>query len=119
MQHVRFPIRIDGRGRTSTGSYEQHVEDMLEQLLFTHAGERVNRPDFGGGLLQMVFAAGGDQLAAATQFMVAGSIQQWLGDLLQVESVDVSQDDSTLSVSVSYTLRKTQQQQTSTFTRSN
>lgn len=98
-------------------SYEQHVEDMLEQLLFTNAGERVNRPDFGGGLLQMVFAPGSDELAAATQFMVAGAIQQWLGDLLQVESVDATQVDSTLSVTVVYTLRKTQQRQTSTFER--
>ena len=98
-------------------SYEQHVENMLEQLLSTNAGERVNRPDFGGGLLQMVFAPGSDELAAATQFMVAGAIQQWLGDLLQVESVDATQVDSTLSVTVVYTLRKTQQRQTSTFER--
>lgn len=117
MQHVSFPIRIDGRGRTATVSYEQHVENMLEQLLFTNAGERVNRPDFGGGLLQMVFAPGSDELAAATQFMVAGAIQQWLGDLLQVQSVDATQTDSTLSVTVVYTLRRTQQTQTSTFTR--
>ena len=49
-------------------------------MLFTAPGERVNRPDFGSGLLQLVFAPNSDELAGATQFLVQGALQQWLGD---------------------------------------
>jgi uncharacterized protein len=117
MNHVRFPLSIDGRGRTATGTYEQHVEDLLQQLLFTNTGERVNRPAFGSGLLQMVFAPGSDEIAAATQFLVQGAVQQWLGDTLQLENVDVRQQDSTLTVTVVYTIRRTNQRQQVTFER--
>jgi phage baseplate assembly protein W len=117
MDYVRFPIRIDGRGRTETTTYEQHVEDLLQQLLFTNAGERVNRPSFGSGLLQMVFAPGSDEIAAATRFLVEGAVQQWLGDVLQVEQVDAQQQDSTLTVTVIYRVRRTNEQRQVTFER--
>jgi uncharacterized protein len=117
MDQVRFPLRIDGRGRTATGPYEQYVEDLLEQLLFTNAGERVNRPDFGSGLLQMVFAPGSDEIAAATRFLVEGAVQQWLGDVLQLESVDAQQQDSRLTVTVAYKVRRTQERRQVTFER--
>ncbi|WP_294539562.1 GPW/gp25 family protein [uncultured Rhodoblastus sp.] len=117
MDPVRFPLRIDGRGRTAVGSYEQHVEDLLEQLLFTTMGERVNRPDFGGGLLQMIFAPGGDELAAATKFLVEGAVQQWLGDVLLLESVDANQNDGRLTVRVAYRVRRTQERQQVTLER--
>lgn len=118
MDHIRFPLRIDGRGRTAAGSYDQHVEDLLQQLLFTNTGERVNRPTFGSGLLQMVFAPGSDEIAAATRFLVEGAVQQWLGDVLQVESVDARQEDSRLTVTVVYRVRQTQERQQVTFERS-
>jgi phage baseplate assembly protein W len=108
VNHIRFPLRIDGRGRTAVGSYEQHIEDLLEQLLFTNMGERVNRPDFGSGLLQMTFAPGGDELAAATRFLVEGAVQQWLGDVLLLEAVDATQEDGRLTVRVAYRVRRTQ-----------
>ena len=117
MDHVRFPLRIDGRGRTAVGSYEQHVEDLLEQLLFTNMGERVNRPEFGSGLLQMTFAPGSDEIAAATKFLVEGAVQQWLGDVLLLESVDASQDDSRLTVRVAYRVRRTLDRQQVVFER--
>lgn len=91
---------------------------MLEQLLFTSPGERVNRLGFGTGLLQMVFAPGSDEIAAATRFLVEGAVQQWMGDVIQVENIDVAQVDGTLTVIVVYTVRRTQQRQTSNFTRS-
>lgn len=118
MDYIRFPLRIDGRGRTATGSYVQHVEDLLQQLLFTNAGERVNRPTFGSGLLQMVFAPGSDEIAAATRFLVEGAVQQWLGDVLQLESVEARQEDSRLTVTVVYRVRRTEERQQVTFERS-
>ena len=115
--NVDFPYHIDGRGRTAATTYADHINDMVEQVLFTSPGERVERPTFGCGLLQLVFAPNSDELAATTQYLVQGALQQWLGDLIQVNSVSVANQDSTLSVTVSYTIRTTQQAQTAQFER--
>lgn len=114
---IDFPFHIDGRGRTAATGEDEHIRDMIEQLLFTVPGERVNRPDFGCGLLQLVFAPNSDELAAATQFLVQGTLQQWLGDLIQVEAVEVAHEDATLRVSVTYSVRRSQQRQTAAFSR--
>ncbi len=102
-----FPFAFDGRGRTASTAYEDHVRDLIEQVLFTSPGERVNRPTFGCGLLQLVFAPNSDALAAATQLTVQAALQQWLGDLIEVAAVEVENVDSTLRVTVSYALRRT------------
>jgi phage baseplate assembly protein W len=105
--NVDFPFAFDGRGRTAACDDAAHVRDMLEQLLFTNAGERVNRPDFGSGLLQLVFAPNSLELAAALQFTTRAAIQQWLGDVLDLLALEVVPSDSTLRVDVRYALRRT------------
>lgn len=115
--NIDFPFRTDARGRTAATTYEEHVRDMIEEVLFTAPGERVNRPTFGCGLLQLVFAPNSNELAAATQYIVQGSLQQWLGDVIQVNSVTIENPDSTLRVNVNYTLRRTQQTQSAQFER--
>ena len=62
---------------------------MIEQVLFTNPGERVNRPDFGCGLQRMVFMPNSQPLAAATQVLVKSALQKWLEKEIQVEKVDV------------------------------
>lgn len=118
MSQVAFPFAIDGRGRTAATSEEDHVRDLIEQVLFTAPGERVNRPTFGSGLLRLVFAPNGDALAAATQLTVQGNLQQWLGDVIQVIDVQVENVDAELRVVVRYALRRTQQVQVAEFRRS-
>jgi len=115
--NIAYPYRFDNRGRTGEATDEQHIRDLIEQVLFTAPGERVNRPTFGSGVLGLVFAPNGDMLAAATQFTVQGALQQWLGDLIQVDSVDVRSEDAELQVLVRYTIRRTQQTQTAQFVR--
>ena len=117
MMQINYPFRIDGRGRTAGTDQNDHIRDLVEQVLFTSPGERVNRPDFGSGLLQLVFAPNSDELATATQFLVQGALQQWLGDLIQVEAVEVLSEDSTLNVTVQYIVRRNQQRQIAQFTR--
>jgi uncharacterized protein len=99
---IDYPFRVDGRGRTATTGEEEHVRDLIEQVLFTAPGERVNRPDFGSGLLQTLFAPNGEVLGSAVQFSVQGALQQWLGELIRVEAVEVTPDDSRLTVKVVY-----------------
>jgi phage baseplate assembly protein W len=100
--HVAFPLRVDGRGRTATADDEHYLRGLIEQVLFTRPGERVNRPDFGSGVDALVFAPGGDELANATQALVHGALQRHLGDLVRVDQVEVRADDSTLEVTVAY-----------------
>jgi hypothetical protein len=116
--HVAHPFRFDGRGRTAEAGRDEHIRDMIEQVLFTSPGERVNRPTFGSGLLQLLFAPNGDALAAAAHLSVQGALQEWLGSEIQVESVDVQSQDSTLTVVVQYTVRRTQERHLARFERS-
>lgn len=116
--NIAFPYRIDGRGRTAApADLNTHVVELIEQLLFTNPGERVNRHDFGSGLMQSVFAPNSMELASATQFLVQGGLQQWLGNLIQVQAVQVQAQDSTVIVNVQYLVRNTQTVQSAQFTR--
>jgi phage baseplate assembly protein W len=104
MSHLDFPYHIDGRGRTALTDDAEHVRDLIEQVLFTSPGERVMRPDFGSGLLAMVFEPNSSALAATTQMLIQGALQQYLGDLIAVQSVEVEAVDSTFRVAVRYAL---------------
>jgi phage baseplate assembly protein W len=112
-----FPYRLDARGRTTEVDGDAHVRDLIEQVLFTAPGERVNRPTFGSGLLGLVFEPNAEALAAATEHTVQGALQLWLGDLIVVEDVDVAGEDGRLEVTVRYVLRRTQEQRVATFVR--
>ena len=100
--NVAFPYGLDGRGRTATASYADHVEQMLLLLLLTRPGERVNQPTFGCGLLDQVFAPNSPEIAAALNVTIAAAISLWLHDVLAVTSLDVSSHDSQLTVNIGY-----------------
>jgi phage baseplate assembly protein W len=114
---IDFPFHVDRRGRTAGTDDDDHVRDMIEQVLFTGPGERVNRPTFGSGVLQLVFAPNSEELATATQFLVQGALQQWLGEAIQVEGVRVESEDSTIQVAVQYRRRQGNEQRTVEFRR--
>jgi phage baseplate assembly protein W len=111
-----FPYQIDGLSRTAEAADVDAINGLIEQVLFTSPGERVNLPDFGSGLLQQVFAPNSDTAAAAIQFLVQGALQKWLGSRIAVEAVSVSSVDATLSVNVQYVVRATQARQVQLFT---
>ena len=115
--NLKFTYQFDNQGRTAETDDNTHIRDMIEQVLFTSPGERVNRPDFGSGLLQLVFQPNSSELATTTQFLVQGALKQWLGDLIDVSEVEVINEDSILQVTVVYTVLKTQQRQLAKFTR--
>jgi phage baseplate assembly protein W len=116
--NIDFPFHIDNRQRTAVTSDNDHIRDLIEQLVLTGPGERVNRPDFGGGLQQLVFAGNSPELAATVQFMIQGNLQQYLGDLIDVASVQVDAVDSALQVVVAYVVRRTGERQTAGFSSS-
>jgi len=112
--NLAFPYALDAAGRTAQTDPLTHIGDMIEQILFTSPGERVNRPTFGSGTAQLVFAPASDALAATQQQAIQSGLQQWLSDLIRVQAVNVSADDA-LEVTVVYTVIQSQQQQTQSF----
>lgn len=114
---IDFPFGFDARGATSGTDYAHHVRDMIEMLLFTEPGERVNRPDFGCGLRQLVFAPNSPELAATVQFTAQATLAQWLGDLIDIRAFEVRSEDATLAVELSYALRATGELHSARFSR--
>ena len=115
--NVQFPLQFDNHGRSATASDAEHIRGLIEQVLFTSPGERVNRPDFGSGLLQLVFQPLSSELATTTQFLVQGALKQWLGELIEVNQVSIQSEDSKLQVTVAYTILQSNEQQVAQFTR--
>jgi phage baseplate assembly protein W len=106
---LAFPFAVDAaRGSTaSAATYDEHVRDLIVQALFTNPGERVNRPDFGAGLMRAVFMPEGDQAMGLLGTVVQANLQQWLADVISVEGVEVEPDGSVLNVIVRYRILAT------------
>ena len=98
--NIAYPYAVDGGGRTARAEDEEHIRQLIEQLLFTAPGERVNRPTFGTGLRQLLFAPNSPELATALEFMVQAALHEVLGELIRVEALDVASEQVTLSVAV-------------------
>ncbi|WP_213803538.1 GPW/gp25 family protein [Granulicella sp. dw_53] len=113
--NLRYPYQFDSSGWTARIDLPGHVRNMIEQILLTSPGERVNRPTFGTGTAQLVFSPNSDVLAAAQQQVIQASLQQWLSDLIRVQEVVVEAIDSTLLITVRYILIQTQQLHTEQF----
>lgn len=118
MKHMEFPFQFDQTGETSTVDRVEHIEDMIEQIIFTAPGERVMRPDFGSGARNLVFEPNNDEVAAATEYTLRGSLEQHLGHLITLEDLEVKSEESTLSITVVYFLTGEDQSITSTFSES-
>jgi uncharacterized protein len=120
MDNIDFPFHFDQRGRTAQlfdheAGRNAHVRNLIEQFLFTEAGERINRPDFGSGLLQLVFAPNSPELAATLRFTVQAGLQRWLGDLVEIQDLEVVSEDSTLRLHLQYQVLRTGEVRQETF----
>lgn len=104
MTTFAFPYTIGHDGRTASAGIEQHVSDLIELVLFTAPGERVNRPEFGAGLAQRVFSENAPELASAAQHLVQSGLQRWLSDYIELRGVDVSSRGEVLSIHVRFRL---------------
>ena len=117
--YLDFPFAVDSRGRTATTDADDHVRDLIYQVLFTSPGERVNRPEFGCGLKQLVFSPISDAMAAATEQLVHGSLIRWLDSVISVERVAVGVQEANLEITVVYWRRETGEQREETFQKPN
>jgi phage baseplate assembly protein W len=116
--NIDFPFHFDNYGTTAAADDDDHVRDMIEQLLFTNPAERVNRPSLGSGLLQLVFAPNSTELAATLQYTLQAALHQWLGDVIEVQALKVAGEDSAVRIELQYLLRRTRESRTAAFTRS-
>ena len=113
--HLSLPLRFDDRGRTAETDYERYVRGLIETVLFTAPGERVMRPEFGSGVLQLLFAPNSPELAGATEMLVQSALTRWLSDAISVIGVRVEAEDAVLRVTVVYTLRGDDKQHVQVF----
>jgi uncharacterized protein len=111
-----YPFRIDPiSGQAAQTPYATHVDQMIRQILLTAPGERVDLPQFGCGLRQLLFAPDSDALQATAQLTVQRALNQWLANQIQVINVTVSPgpggDYSQIVVQIEYLLIETQTKQ--------
>lgn len=110
-----YPYTAGSTGTPKTTGPDDHLRDLILQILFTNPGERVNLPSFGVGVQQLVFAPNSDTLRTSAQFLISTGLQQWLGDRIKVNQVTVSSqvgEEETVTIEIVYTLNATQQRQT-------
>jgi uncharacterized protein len=108
-----FPFRVDPlSGQAAQAAYGTHVSQMIRQILLTAPGERIDLPEFGCGLRQLLFAPNSDALQSTTQLLVLRSLKEWLADQITVTRVSVSPgpgaDYSEIRVQIDYVLIETQ-----------
>ena len=108
-----FPFRIDGAANEGARApYSPHVEQMIRQILLTAPGERVDLPQFGCGLRNLLFAPNSDALQVTAKLLVQQSLGRWLGDQIDVKSCNVTPgpggDMSQIAIEISYLLLETQ-----------
>ena len=114
---IAFPYVFDSNQVTALADEPAHVRQMLEQLLFTMPGERVNRPDFGCGIQRMVFAPQSTEVVATLQALVESEIHRWMGDVISLRKLEVTAEDATLRVLLEYQLPRDPMVRTERFDR--
>src|ERR1043166_4273607 len=97
-----FPFRVDSLGQVATDTGDANIRAKIFQVLLTSPGERVQTPDFGCGLRDLVFDPNNEILAATTEFTVRKSLQRWLAEDIIVQAVDIHNDESSVMVEVAY-----------------
>jgi phage baseplate assembly protein W len=100
-----FPFIVNSDGNINATGGDEAIREKIIQILFTAPGERVNLPEFGCGLFNLVFEANSTVLAAAMEFTVGQSLTRWLSDEIIVERVQVDSQDELINIEVVYTKR--------------
>ena len=102
---LQFPYQINSLGRTATiADMDGFVRDVIEDVLFTRQGERVNLPSYGSGLEQMVFEPLSEGLTASAEMVIQANLMKWLTNYIDLQAVRVTNDDGKLLIKVTYAL---------------
>lgn len=103
-----FLTPVNSSGSIGTVQGTDRIRSLITQILLTSSGERIMEPEFGCGLFDLLFEPLGDITRATCQFEVRQALVRWLGEVIEVEEVDIfdvlNEDSSALEVSITYTL---------------
>jgi phage baseplate assembly protein W len=104
-----FPIKPDPAGRLGYVGGEANVEQSLRILLQTSLGERVMRADLGCEAPRLVFAPGSQQFLSLLETTVREAVRDWEPrvDLRDVRAETDPTDETSVTVSIAYTIRQT------------
>ena len=91
------------------------IHDSIKQVLFTNPGERLNQPDFGVGLQQYVFEPNTSASRAALQYTVQHALNHWLSNIIEVEQVEVTREESSITVAVTFKVLSTNERRQDVF----
>lgn len=103
--YMTFPLKIGSEG-AAISSRRAHVREQIEQVLFTVPGERWFRPEFGVGVLALVFEPNNQPLREITKKRLTASLNEALSGEVKPSSliVDVENVDDKLLLTIGYTL---------------
>jgi phage baseplate assembly protein W len=101
-----FPFSVNEAGSITASGGDEAIRGKIIQVLFTAPGERVNLPEFGCGLFNLVFEPNDSVLAAAMEFTIGQALTRWLRDEILVDAVNVESAQETVLIEVVYTTRQ-------------
>ena len=106
-ESIGFPFAINESGSTARiSNRSEYIRGKIIQILFTAPGERVNQPEFGCGLLNLVFEPNDAVLATAVEYSIGQSLTRWLADDISVDGVNADKVDGNILIEVAYTIKK-------------
>ena len=109
-----YPYGVGGSGTPNTTLADDHLRDLIIQVLFTNPGERVNLPEFGVGVQRLLFAPNNQALRGTAQLLITTNLLRWLGDRIDVEQVTVASEpgfEETATIEIVYAVKQTQERQ--------
>lgn len=102
------PYRLDTTRQLAGADVQEHIADLVRTVLLTGPGERLHRPGFGAGLgAATIFEPADEALRAVVEVRARGALQHELGERIELVSVAVRADSSTLLAEVVYRIRPT------------
>lgn len=109
--YLDFPFDVSEQGTIRETGISDHIKDEIIAVLLTSPGERVNLPEFGCGLRELLFSPNDEILASMVEFTIAQSLQRWLGDKIAVDGISVQNQEEKLLINIVYTIKDTLERQ--------
>lgn len=100
--NVGFPLQFDGRGAIASPSPAEHVRQLIELALLTIPGERVNRPQFGSGLIRSIFETVDPAYIATLELETDAMLRSQLSGVIEVTDLRITLVDTRLTVAIDY-----------------
>src|SRR4051812_11744713 len=97
-----FPLRAGADRGVEVVDLAAGVRAMIEQILFTIPGERVNRPTFGVGVQRYVFEPLTPMLSERIRVALDENVYEHLGKEIQISGVSVDREEEKLLVRVTF-----------------